>query len=149
MSTEVKKDACPVPPVGAPCWIEIMSSDPQKLKEFYTAIFPAWNFRASKGNEGVEVVHYEFEQPSGLSGGIVKLPESCGKPSEQPMGIGYTVHYFVDSIDEVGKKIVELGGVNVLPKTPERENGWFANFKDPDGNRFGVYEMNWEKHAKA
>jgi len=31
----------------------------------------------------------------------------------------------------------------VLPKSPEREHGWFANFKDPEGNRFGVYEANW------
>ena len=38
---------------------------------------------------------------AGLSGGIVKLPKGCPKPSEQPMGIGSTVYFFVESIDEV------------------------------------------------
>ncbi len=37
-------------------------------------------------------------------------------------------------------KIVELGGKKVLAKTAEGERGWFANFADPEGNRFGVYE---------
>ncbi|KAF2027161.1 hypothetical protein EK21DRAFT_115056 [Setomelanomma holmii] len=61
------------------------------------------------------------------------------------MGIGTTVYYFVNSIDEIEPKIVELGGRKVLPKTPEREHGWFANFVDPEGNRFGTYEANLGK----
>jgi predicted enzyme related to lactoylglutathione lyase len=27
-----------------------------------------------------------------------------------------------------------------MEKTPEGENGWFMNFTDPEGNRFGAYE---------
>lgn len=46
-------------------------------------------------------------------------------------------------IDQIEKNIVELGGVKVLGKTAERQFGWFANFKDPEGNRFGTYETNW------
>ena len=63
-------------------------------------------------------MHYEFTQPSGqphgpsdvsllcadrrigLSGGIVKLPEECSR-SEQANGVGFTVYYFVASIEEV------------------------------------------------
>ena len=72
----------PVPPQGAPCWIEICSTDPEKLKgsslrllssdvlmsrqDFYAALFPAWKF-VEKANEtaGAPVVHFTFEQPSG------------------------------------------------------------------------------------
>jgi len=28
-----------------------------------------------------------------------------------------------------------------MEKTPQGDNGWYANFKDPEGNRFGVYEV--------
>jgi hypothetical protein len=28
-----------------------------------------------------------------------------------------------------------------MEKTPESENGWFANAKDIEGNRFGIYEL--------
>jgi predicted enzyme related to lactoylglutathione lyase len=40
------------------------------------------------------------------------------------------------------KEIVKLGGKKVLDKTAERDNGWFANFVDLEGNRFGVFEAN-------
>lgn len=36
-----------------------------------------------------------------------------------------------------------------MDKTPERDNGWFANFVDPEGNRFGVYEANWGNKTTA
>ncbi|KAF1840205.1 uncharacterized protein K460DRAFT_421195 [Cucurbitaria berberidis CBS 394.84] len=166
MPTDLKQDAPPVPPTGGPCWIEIMSAEPQKLKDFYAALFPAWKFHAAEeaGMEGI--VQFTFQQPSGvsnsshvwihpgtrtelesnitgLSSGIVKLPDGCAKPGEQPMGIGSTVYYFVDSIDKIETDIVRLGGVKVLDKRPERDHGWFANFKDPEGNRFGTFEANW------
>jgi predicted enzyme related to lactoylglutathione lyase len=44
---------------------------------------------------------------------------------------------------------VGLGGKKVLDKTAEGENGWFANFVDPEGNRFGVYEANWGKCSEG
>jgi predicted enzyme related to lactoylglutathione lyase len=49
---------------------------------------------------------------------------------------------------KIEKKIHELGGTTVLGKTPQGKNGWFANFKDPEGNRFGTYEANWENCKK-
>lgn len=43
---------------------------------------------------------------------------------------------------QIEKKISELGGKKVLDKTAERTHGWFANYVDPEGNRFGVFEVN-------
>ncbi|KAH6616835.1 hypothetical protein C7974DRAFT_53299 [Boeremia exigua] len=127
-------------PIGAPCWAEIMASDPQKLKEFYATLFPAWRFTTIAPDTHAEVAHFKFEQLSRLSGGIVKLPDGCPTPGDQPTGIGFTVYFYVDSINEIDAKITVLGGTKTLPKTPESEHGFFANFKDPEGNRFGVYE---------
>lgn len=56
--------------------------------------------------------------------------------------------WIADAHEQIEKNIVQLGGVKVLGKTPERENGWFANFKDPEGNRFGTYETNWDSFGK-
>ncbi|ORY18221.1 hypothetical protein BCR34DRAFT_361470 [Clohesyomyces aquaticus] len=91
-----------IPPEGSPCWVEIMSTDPPKLKSFYESLFPSWSFKNLVAGDarGNDVVHYEFAKPAGLSGGIVKLPEGC-TPGEQPMGKGMTVYYFVVSIEEV------------------------------------------------
>jgi predicted enzyme related to lactoylglutathione lyase len=46
------------------------------------------------------------------------------------------------------KKVHELGGTTVMSKTPEGKNAWFVNVKDPEGNRFGMYECNWDKMKK-
>ncbi|KAF2184132.1 hypothetical protein K469DRAFT_199749 [Zopfia rhizophila CBS 207.26] len=137
----------PVPPEGSPCWIEIMSTNPPKLKEFYASLFPSWNWKpANEEYKEDFIAMYDFKQPSGISGGIVKLPEGCVQSrGEQPMGIGFTVYYFVESIEKTDKRIAELGGSMCLPKTEQGKNGWFANFKDPEGNRFGVYELNRSK----
>ncbi|KAH7065688.1 hypothetical protein BKA63DRAFT_571840 [Paraphoma chrysanthemicola] len=140
MSTDTK-DTPPVPPVGAPCWVEIMSSEPSKLKDFYAALFPAWNFKPVESDKP-EVVQYTFEQPSGLSGGIVRHPESRPKLAEQPLG-GSTVYYYVNSIEEMTPRIVQLGGREIVSKEPVHEYGWSANFVDPEGNRFALFEANW------
>lgn len=43
---------------------------------------------------------------------------------------------------QIEKNIVKLGGGKVMGKKPERDHGWFANFADPEGNRFGAFEAN-------
>lgn len=35
---------------------------------------------------------------------------------------------------------MKSGGKKVLDKTPQGKSGWYANFTDLEGNRFGVYE---------
>ncbi|GFF82882.1 hypothetical protein IFM47457_05951 [Aspergillus lentulus] len=148
------------PPAGSPCWVEIPARDTEKLKAFYGAIFPSWEWRtAQAAEEQSKVQHYSFAEPKGkpilmnwhikiaewvfrlgLSGGIVQVPEGCA-PTEQSMGSGMTVYYSVDSLDVVEKKIHERGGSTCLAKTTESSHGWFMNFRDPEGNRFGCYEF--------
>ncbi|KAF2732619.1 hypothetical protein EJ04DRAFT_553942 [Polyplosphaeria fusca] len=133
----------PHPPIGSVCWIEILSKDPPKLKDFYASLFPAWIWNPAQDEPQTEVVHYKFSQPQGLSGGIVKRSEDCA-PAEQAMGAGMTVYYFVESIDKIEGEIERAGGKKCFGKTEQGDMGWFANFRDLDGNRFGVYEVNWK-----
>ncbi|OOQ86212.1 hypothetical protein PEBR_22428 [Penicillium brasilianum] len=142
------------PPEGCPCWVEIPARDTEALKQgteivltisfgkaFYGAIFPSWEWRpAQSAEDQSKVQHYSFAEPKGLSGGIVQMPEGCA-PTEQTMGSGMTVYYLVDSLDDMEKRIHECGGSTCLGKTPESSHGWFMNFRDPEGNRFGCYEF--------
>ncbi|KAH7113289.1 Glyoxalase/Bleomycin resistance protein/Dihydroxybiphenyl dioxygenase [Dendryphion nanum] len=140
-ATETKQEAWPIPPVGAPCWIEVMSVDPPKLKEFYAGLFPAWEFiPATEEYKEDMVVMYKFNEPKGLSGGIVKLPEGCERAA-QPLGIGFTVYFWVNDLEATEKRVHELGGTTVVGKKREGKTGWFMNFKDPEGNRFAAYTM--------
>ncbi|GFF55908.1 hypothetical protein IFM51744_08760 [Aspergillus udagawae] len=147
MSTETPSDATKAqqtwkaPPEGSPCWVEIPARDTEKLKAFYGAIFPSWEWRpAQSAEDQSKVQHYSFAEPKGLSGGIVQMPEGCA-PTEQIMGSGMTVYYSVDSLDMMEKRVHERGGSTCLGKTTESSHGWFMNFRDPEGNRFGCYEF--------
>jgi len=133
-------------PQGAPCWIEIPAKDTLACKNFYSGLFPSWKFRPGDEEYKEEnMIMYMFEKPDGLGGGIMKVSEEC-KASEQSMGQGMTVYYFVNSVEESEARVKELGGKTVLPKTQQGKDGWFANFLDTQGNRFGVYELNQDTH---
>ena len=63
-------------------------------------------------------------------------------PHSQTLGAGFTVYFMVDSIEKQTEHIHGLGGKTVLAKKAEAGNGWFSNLTDPEGNRFGLYEVN-------
>jgi len=46
----------------------------------------------------------------------------------------------VDDIETILKKVTELGGKIVTPKTPQGPN-FRASFTDPGGNLFGLWEQ--------
>jgi hypothetical protein len=90
------------------------------------------------------------------------MPDGAPKAQEQVMGSGFTVYYFVDSIEEVSEhllksslaflttlqasdRIHKAGGKTVLPKMEQGDDGWFANLVDVEGNRFGIYQLRPEK----
>ncbi|THC90176.1 hypothetical protein EYZ11_010353 [Aspergillus tanneri] len=88
------------PPVGSPCWVEIPAQDVDRLKEFYATLFESWEWRPAHGastEDQMQIRHYSFAEPKGLSGGIIKVPDGCA-PSEQAMGSGMTVYYMVESL---------------------------------------------------
>jgi len=132
------------PPIeGSPCWVEIPARDIEKLKSFYSTLFPSWEFKeeANYGGEGgAKVAMYNFKRPEGFGGGIVQMPTECGT-NEQHMGSGFTLYYLVDDLEKTLERINELGGSTVMPKVKQGESGWFANAKDVEGNRFGIYEL--------
>jgi hypothetical protein len=43
-----------------------------------------------------DITHHDL----GLGGGVIKMPDECG-PHNQSLGSGFTVYYFVDSLEKV------------------------------------------------
>jgi len=124
------------PPEGKACWIEIpVRHDMAKLKDFYAAAFPNWEWKPSVETEGV---HLWISAKDGLGGGLVPMPPQCPK-TEQTMGAGFTVYFFVDSIEEATARIEKIGGKTVLPKMEQGNGNFFSNMVDIEGNRFGLY----------
>jgi predicted enzyme related to lactoylglutathione lyase len=59
------------------------------------------------------------------------------RPDDEPLGV--VVYIVVDDIAAILKKVTELGGKVVAPKTPQG-SAYRAYFTDPSGNMLGLWE---------
>ena len=118
---------------------EIPASDFKKAKAFYEAVFD-WKVELS-GNEGGMALttaadkDYNPTEPGGINGGFYKRKSTTDQP---------TCGVETESIDETLKAIEKAGGKVVTAKHPIDEWGFMADFADPDGNVFAL----WEKPKK-
>ncbi|GFF93436.1 hypothetical protein IFM47457_09533 [Aspergillus lentulus] len=137
------KQAWHPPPEGSPCFVEIPAQNVEKLKTFYTSLFPSWETKPAHGEateDGTQMRHFKFSEPRGLAGAIIKMTQD-GPGIEQPVARGVTVYYTVDSLELMEKRVSELGGRVIQAKTTESAYGSLMRFSDPEGNKFGCYEV--------
>jgi predicted enzyme related to lactoylglutathione lyase len=115
---------------------EIPANDVEKIKQFYTQLF-GWNIEKDPNMEYYSVMTVPFDEKGnpirpGVNGGMYKRE----MPQQQPVN-----YISVESVDEFSKKVTDLGGEIIAPKTEVPQMGWFALAKDPEGNVFGIFEM--------
>jgi predicted enzyme related to lactoylglutathione lyase len=72
------------------------------------------------------------ESEPGIDGGMSK--------NDELTGFDTSVTVDVKSIDDVIKQIQDLGGQIVQPKMAIPGIGWFAQFKDTEGNKLGLMQ---------
>lgn len=108
------------------CHIEISALDLKRAQNFYRTVFD-WNFE-SVGNN-----YLLFNPPNGIGGTLSKaevIPESSS-----------IIPYIdVNDIEKHLVMIVEHGGTIFEIKTEIPNIGWFAKFKDTEGNLMGLLE---------
>ncbi len=106
--------------------IEIPAENAQSAAKFYETLF-GWKMQ--------HVPEYDYtmwEDGSGYGGGFNKVSD------ENPVG-QVLVYIHSDDIEADLKKIEQLGGSVVTPKTDIPGTGWFGVFKDPTGNTLALY----------
>lgn len=113
---------------------EIPANDPAKLSQFYTKLF-GWTFEkfggSSSGMDYWMIKTKAKDEDVGVNGGMMKKQD----PNQRP-----TNYVLVESVDDYSKKLVQLGGKVVMPKTAIPDMGHFAVALDPEGNPFGIFE---------
>lgn len=110
---------------------EIHCDNPERAAKFYTDVF-GWKVnRWDGGGEPYWLAETGDASQPGINGGLMKRRD--------PSGAVYNT-LAVDSIDEHTKKIVDNGGVQVVPKMLFPTAGYLAYFKDTEGNIFGIWE---------
>ncbi len=113
------------------CYFELMVSDPEKAKDFYSEVFD-WKIEKSP-MQGGPSPYYMIDTGAEPSGGMMK------KPDQAPY-FAMSSYILVDSIDETIKKATAGGGKVGFPKMEIPTMGWWAMFFDPDGIPIMIYE---------
>ncbi|MGR6972470.1 VOC family protein [Streptomyces cynarae] len=114
---------------GSPNWIDLGSPDTDAAAAFYGAVF-GWQFVSA----GPQAGGYGFFQKDGKTVGAV------GPLTEEGAASAWTTYFQSDDIQATARAVVDGGGgVRAEPMDVMGE-GWMAQFTDPQGARFAVWQ---------
>jgi predicted enzyme related to lactoylglutathione lyase len=108
--------------------VEIPAQDPEASHAFYSNLF-GW-----KHEYYPNLNYHRFYTEEGPGGGYVSVGDQAGHKINQ-----VRISVLTDDIESTLAKVEELGGQTVTPKTEIPDMGWFAVFKDPQGNLIGLF----------
>ena len=104
---------------------EVPASESSRAKKFYSDLF-GWEFQSWEGP-----MEYNMTQAGGDPGGAIYPSENGGS--------GFLVYFDVDDINAGAASVREAGGEAEDPG-PIPGVGWYAQCKDTEGNKFGLFQ---------
>ncbi len=119
-------------PAGAPCWIDLMTSNMSRSQEFYTALF-GWTYET--GDEE-KYGGYVMAFKDGKSvAGLMQSQEDSGYPDV------WSTYLRVDDIAASADAARNAGGIVHLEPMDVPEQGKMAMLGDPSGASIGLWEF--------
>jgi predicted enzyme related to lactoylglutathione lyase len=116
--------------VGAPCWIDLYSSDTEKATEFYGQLF-GWTAQAGAPEFGG---YFTFEKDGKHVAGCMKNDGEQGHPDD------WTIYLTTDDAERTAQAAADEGGQVHLAPMQVAENGVMAMVADPGGAAIGVWQ---------
>ncbi|SRR6266852_1840644 len=110
---------------GTYCWSELLTSDVEGAKKFYTSLF-GWG--AKKGGD-----YTEWQHGKTSIGGLMKNPIPKGPPM-------WVIYFQVDDTDATTKKAQSMGAKVWTTKDIEKV-GRFSMMADPQGAAFSIIKL--------
>jgi predicted enzyme related to lactoylglutathione lyase len=117
---------------------EIHADNPERAVAFYQAVF-GWAFTRWDGPMEYWMIVTGPDNQPGINGGLLRRRGPA--PAEGQCVNSYVCTVDVPSADEWIGRITAAGGTIALPKMPVPGVGWLAYGKDPEGNIFGIMQM--------
>ena len=122
---------------GTPSWFDLMTTDIEKARAFYTSIF-GWQYEI----HGDEMGKYSMAQVGGRqAAGIGQMPPGAPFPS------AWTVYFNVDSVDATADAVKSNGGNVMMGPMDVADEGRLLVASDPTGAVFGCWQP--KKHGGA
>lgn len=120
------------PPVGAFCWNEIMTRDPQGAAAFYSEVFGWSPVAMDMGEFGTYTV---FEADGQRVAGAMAMPKEV--PAAAPAHWLHYIHHA--NVDAGCEEAQRLGGQVLHPPMSIPGVGRFASLRDPAGAVFALF----------
>ena len=114
-----------------PIHFEIPADNPEKLVGFYSSVF-GWTFTKWEGPTPYWLITTGPNEEPGINGGMLPR-QHPGQPCVNTVGVA--------NLDETITSLGQHGGNIAVPKMAVPGIGWLAYATDPDGNMFGMMQM--------
>ena len=122
-------------PLGAPCWVDVFTSDPDKSREFYGRLF-GWT--AEDPNEEFGG-YFNFSKDGILVAGGMKNDGSTGSPD------AWSVHLATDDAQATADAATANGGQVLVPPMAVGELGTMVLLTDTGGAAIGAWQPGLHK----
>lgn len=120
-------------PAGAPCWIDLMTSDKARSQEFYTALF-GWSYET--GDEELYGGYtMAFKDGKSVAGLMASQEDDGGYPDM------WSTYLRVDDIDATMTAAKSAGAIPFLEPMDVPEQGKMAMIGDPAGASIGLWQF--------
>jgi len=115
---------------GTPCWVDLMSSDPPKVRAFYSAVF-GWDAEESNEEYGNYVT---FTSDGRAVAGLMQNPPDSGYPDV------WTTYIATDDIQAGAAAATDAGGQVMMGPMQVGEQGSVAVLLDTAGGAVGLWQ---------
>ena len=122
-------------PLGAPCWVDLMTSDTQRSRAFYSELF-GWTADEPNAEFGG---YFNFRKDGVLVAGCM------ARDSGNPMPDAWSVHLATDDAAKTLEMAIAHGGRVMIEPMHVGELGTMAAVIDPGGAVVGVWKPRLHK----
>ncbi|WP_224280625.1 VOC family protein [Streptomyces sp. LS1784] len=123
-------------PIGSPCWLDLGSPDIPASARFYGQVF-GWTFQ-----EIPDAMGYGFVQLNGRTVGAIGALNEGDRSS-------WTTYFRSADADATANAAQQAGGKVLVEPTDVMREGRLAQFSDPQGARFAVWQAGNTKGLDA
>jgi predicted enzyme related to lactoylglutathione lyase len=127
-----KRDSAPI---GAPCWVDLFTSDPDRSRAFYSDIF-GWTSESAGEEYGG---YFNFAKDSIAVAGGMHNDGQAGTAD------GWSIYLATDDAERVTKEAVANGGEVIVPAMDVMELGTMAVVTDPGHASIGAWKPGLHK----
>ncbi|GKQ39367.1 VOC family protein [Streptomyces sp. A012304] len=125
---------------GSPCWIDLGTPDVRAAAAFYGAVL-GWEYEPMGEAEGAE----GGEMEGGMLKKDGKTVAGLGKLTEEGARSAWMIYYTVDDADATTQAVERAGGTVRVPPRDLEDWGRMAQFSDPLGGQFAVWQPGKDK----